>query len=155
MPIKEARALSYDNMLNVSLQLKTFQEKFENCNVKVISILDKDLPRIFPEDNENVITLVFPDADPERRDEYEVTSEHYCTPEQEKKIVEFIDKAHQDPRDIAVLVNCKFGMCRSGAVVDYIGQTCCLGFWNQKNKNPQIVPNYWVRHLLFKEYYSK
>jgi protein-tyrosine phosphatase len=83
------------------------------------------------------------------------TNKEYCTVEQAKQMVNFIDDAHSDPRNVLLLVNCKFGMCRSGAVVDYAGQVCHLSFWEQKNRNPQIVPNYWVRNLMFEEFYTR
>lgn len=157
MPIIEARAIPYENMLDFKLNhLPGIDLNHPTQTVKIISILDHDLPRIFEEDTKDVITLVFPDADP-RKDLHptEYTNKDYCTPEQAKQMVYFIEDAHRDPRNVLLLVNCKFGMCRSGAVVDYAGQVCQLSFWEQKHRNPQIVPNYWVRHLMFDEFYTK
>lgn len=166
MTIVDARALQYEQMIAVKnkqpINLLSTEKLKEYDSIRVISILDPNLDRIFENDIENkIITLVFHDAEPtaieNNKDlDFEPPPEHlYMTKQQAGKILDFIEDAQNSQEKILLLVNCKYGMCRSGAVVDFVGNICNLGYWNTKNSNPQIVPNHWVQYLLFQEYFKR
>lgn len=165
MPIVDARAIQYDQMVNftknlpVSLpaNLQSEEGKIqEHDAVKCISITDIGMQKIFENDNENVCTAVFNDCEPGRIDFIPPPeSPEFMTDQQAEKMVDFIEKIHALPERVLLLVNCKHGMCRSGAVVDFVGMTCGLGYWNTRRKNPQIVPNHWNQYLLLREHFKR
>lgn len=159
MTIVDARALSYNQMLAFA-QKQPFEmngEPVEQYDViKIISITDHDLPKIF-NDGENVITCVFSDIEPNgqlAKDFVPTSGDNFLSEEDAAKMVEFIKKAHDLPEKVLFLVNCKYGQCRSGAVVDFIATIHNHGAWKTNRRNPQIVPNQWVKYSLFREYYK-
>ena len=164
MPIVDARAIQYDQMVNytngkpisiaadVSLEEARIQP---HDIIKCISITDVGMKRIFENDSDNVCSVVFNDCEPGNIDFIPGPESGFMTDQHAEKIVDFIEKIHALPEKVLVLVNCKFGMCRSGAVVDFIGVTCGLGYWNTRKKNPQIVPNHWNQYLLMREHFKR
>ena len=158
MTIQEARAISYNEMVNMvngrPLQLngnEPIRAGYEE--VHVVSITDHDLPKIFNEDTFNILTVVFSDIEAGSMEYEPKDGEHFLTSSEAKDIVEFIERAHLSDKKILLLVNCKFGMCRSGAVVDYAATRCALGCYDTQRRNPQILPNQWVKYQLFKEHF--
>lgn len=160
MPIVDARAISYDNMQRfaagqpVQLQTQNGGDIQPHDAVWVISITDHDLPKIFA-DSDRVLTLVFSDIEPMDPKFVPPDDSHYMKEAQAVQVLDFIEKAQQSPDKIMLLVNCRHGMCRSGAVVSFVGNVCGLGYWNTQRRNPQIVPNHWNQLLLFKEHFKR
>lgn len=165
MPIVDARALQYDQMVNLKnkqpislpVNIQSEEGKIQNHDVvKVISITDIGMPQIFDLEDENVCMVVFNDCEPGRID-FVPTEEspEFMTDKHAEKLVDFIEKIHNLPEKVLLLVNCKHGMCRSGAVVDFVGVTCGLGYWNTRRRNPQIVPNHWNQYLLMREHFKR
>lgn len=162
MPIVDARAIPYDQMVNfasgkgVSLHASNTPESAVQPHdaVAIISITDSQLPKLF-NDSDKVCTLEFADIEPMNIEFIPPPDSEYMTVDHAKKVVEFIENIHLIPEKTLVLVNCRHGMCRSGAVVDFIGMTCGLGYWNTRKRNPQIVPNHWVQYLLLQEHFVR
>jgi protein-tyrosine phosphatase len=165
MPIVDARAIQYNQMINYlqrnPVEIHAEGEKGtiqQHDKVNIISITDADqvaLPRIFTEDTDDVCTLVYDDTEPSGLVSITDFEPHppYMLRSDAKRIVAFIERVHARPERVLMLVNCKFGMARSGAVVDFIGMTCNLGYWNTRNRNPQIIPNHWNSYLLMEEHF--
>jgi predicted protein tyrosine phosphatase len=163
--IVDARAVMYDQMVNFvqngNISFHADVSKPENSLqkhdlIKIISVTDIGMPRIFEKNTDNICSLVFNDVEPGKIDFIANTEQiEFMTPEQAKQVVDFIEKIHELPEKVLLLVNCKFGMCRSGAIVDYASLRAGLGFWATKRRNPQIVPNHWVQYLLMQEFFKR
>jgi predicted protein tyrosine phosphatase len=165
--IVDARAITYLEMENyvnkrpVSLHVNVNTEEGKiaaHDEICIVSITDVDMQRIFKESIPGkVCSLVFNDCEPNGIPTFkpDTTMPEFMTSAQANELVDFIDDLHSSNKRILLLVNCKHGMCRSGAVVNYVGHIASLGFWSTKRKNPQIVPNYWVQYQLFKAHFEK
>jgi hypothetical protein len=159
MPITEVRAVPYQEMVNFSqgnpVHL-TGESPNPACNdIWVISVTEKDLAPIYTEVTEKVLPLVFADIDPGNPDFIPPQDSQFMTREQAVQVVDFLERAHSSPNKVLLLVNCRHGMCRSGAIADFAANVYGLGFWETRRKNPQMVPNYWVRYRLFDEYFKR
>ena len=158
MTIREAFAISYTEMSLISKGLKVTWPGLPPTSaceeIWVISITDSTLPKLF-QDSEKILTLEFADIDPQNPSFNPPENTEFMKPEQAVKAVDFLERAQASDKEILLLVNCRHGMCRSGAVMDFAANVYGLGFWDTKKKNPQSVPNYWVRFLLFKEYFRR
>lgn len=124
-------------------------------DIWVISVTDEDLPKLFAKDSDKILTLVFADIDPQNPSFIPPPDTQFFKPEMAVQVVDFLEKAHASPSNVLLLVNCRHGMCRSGAIIDYAANVYGVGFWDTKRKNPQMVPNYWVRYNLFKEHFRR
>lgn len=169
MTIKDARALTYQQMASFKegkpIQLFSQNQIHPHNSIRVISILNPEQPEIYSHEdvlraNGRLQVHVFKDIEPVSFAEQAAVNfvppaDHfYMTREQARKIVKMIREAQASNEEVFFLVHCTHGMCRSGAVVDFIFNVCGLGYWNCKNSNPQIVPNHWVQRLLFQEWFS-
>jgi hypothetical protein len=160
MPIVEARAIPYNEMVNlVTGKPVNFFGKvpvIPQEKLWMISITDPETPPIFACDSANVINLKFKDIDPQNIDFVPPPDNiDYMRPEQARKIVDFLKMAHADPMKSLLVVNCHQGWCRSGAIVDFVGTVFGLGFYAMRDRNPQMLPNHWVRYLLFQEWFKQ
>lgn len=124
-------------------------------DIWVISVTDEDLPKLFTADSDKILTLVFADIDPQNPSFIPPADTQYFKPEMAVQVVDFLEKAQASSSNVLLLVNCRHGMCRSGAIIDYAANVYGVGFWDTKRKNPQMVPNYWVRYNLFKEHFRR
>lgn len=158
MPIVDARAISYDQMVNFAtgkpIQVQSQIQMEPHDTVAIVSITDNSLPRLF-QSNDRVLAVEFADIEPMDISFVPPAGTEYMTEAQAVEIVSFIENVHSRPEKTLLLVNCRHGMCRSGAVVDFTGMTCGLGYWNTRKRNPQIVPNHWVQYLLMKEHFKR
>jgi hypothetical protein len=159
MPIKEVRAVPYQEMVNFSKGQPVHiqgEPPDPSCNeVWVISVIDKELSPIFLTESERVLPLSFADIDPQNPAFVPPTDSEFMKPEQAVQVVDFLERAHSSPKNVLLMVNCRHGMCRSGAIVDFAANVYGLGFWETRRKNPQMVPNYWVRYLLLNEFFKR
>lgn len=160
--IVDARALSEEAMIKLAQTgtlLVPYQITNENAIQShdlavVISIRDKTMSKFFT-DSETCCVVEFADIEPMNPEFVPPADSEYMTDEHANKILNFIEKYHNDPRRIILFVHCRHGMCRSGAVADVAGMICGLGYWNTRRRNPQIVPNHWVQFLLYRNYFQK
>ena len=166
--IVDARAIRYEEMINlvekrpVNFHSGTSSDLTkipEFDRIAVISVVDVvDMPKIFESSVPGkVCSLVFNDCEPQDIPNFipNESQPEFMTEMQAKEVVDFVDDLHQSKEKILLLVNCKHGMCRSGAIVAYTGNVCSLGFWNMQRHNPQIVPNHWVLYKLFEQHFKK
>ena len=158
--IVDARAISYNQMVMFT-QKQPFELQGEPIQpydtIKIISITDKELPKIF-NDSDDVLTSVFADIEPTvgtYKPSFIPDNPDYMVEEHAVGIIEFLEKIHALPEKVLLLVNCRHGIARSGAVVDYTSTVYGIGYWNNKRRNPGIVPNQWVSYLLFKEHFKR
>jgi len=159
LPIVDARALSYQQMVafikKQPVQIQSDEAIVPHDTVKIISITDPDVPKLFFEEVGKVITFNYRDIEATCEPEKYTPSPEHMTQEDAGKIVDFIQEVHALPARVLLLVNCMFGQARSGAIVDYTGNVCGLGYWNTRKRNPQIVPNHWNQFLLFQEFFKR
>ena len=164
MTIVDARTLTYEQMVNFKnkrpvsfvADISSVEGKIQDYElVKIISITDLGMEKIWENDSSQVCTVVFNDCEPLDINFVPEPNSIWMKDEDAKKIVDFIEETHALKEKVLMLVNCKFGMARSGAVVDFIGMTCGLGYWNTRRRNPQIVPNHWNQYLLAKEHFRR
>ena len=155
--IIDARAINYETMLNFSrsgkLRLSAPPEDGVQA-LAIISITDFGIENIFPEDTKEIIQLKFADADPCDVTTPDGKFPELMTTDQAIKIFNFIEKIHKKPKKYMIVVNCMMGMCRSGAIVDYIANMYGLGFHVTRQRNPIIIPNYWVRFKLMEQWFK-
>lgn len=139
------------------------------ARVWVISITDPASPPLFLEMS-NVLPLQFHDVDADRYDPQAITilpsGEWLQDPEAPRTetpqivpftsemaaaVVQFVMRAHNDPEDCSdvLVVNCMAGVSRSGAVADFARVACRVPFESFAKSNRHIVPNPYVRRLLF------
>jgi protein-tyrosine phosphatase len=163
MTIVDSRALSLKQALAIATgQPVPFNpQSIEGDNaiqphdkVVLVSIRDSMMPETF-QDSEDVCVVEFADIEPMNINFVPPEDSEYMTEAHAKKILEFITKWHSRPERVLFLVHCRHGMCRSGAVADFVGLICGLGYWNTRRRNPQIVPNHWVQYQLFKAHFKQ
>jgi len=117
-------------------------------NVAVISILDSDAERLF-EDDHKTLTLWFDDIHPTTV--YTIGSCYHHSPisyVQAKLLIEFVMKLDFNKIN-KIMVHCTAGICRSGAVVDFLRVVLDVNDIQFCRDNPNIIPNAWVRDLLW------
>jgi predicted protein tyrosine phosphatase len=162
MPIVDVRAISYEQMKSF-IEQKPLDLKFipgggeivNHNKIYIISITDPHVPKLFQQELDNVITFTYKDVEVRTGQNlftFTPGDEGHMTDEHANKIIDFIEKAHSSEENIMLLVNCMFGMCRSGAIADFVGNIYGFGCWDTKKRNPNILPNHWNQFLLFKEY---
>jgi predicted protein tyrosine phosphatase len=68
-----------------------------------------------------------------------------------RRVCAFVDRAHRDDAasDDLLLVNCHAGVSRSGAIADFARTVVGMDYGEFRRLNPQVVPNVFVRRLLF------
>lgn len=139
--------LAYSTNKPVSIQGDKPIEPYDK--VVLVSIIDSSMPKPFS-DSDQICVVNFADIEPMDISFQPPENSEYMKEADAVKIFEFIKKWHSRPERVLFLAHCKHGMCRSGAVVDFVGMFCGLGYWNTRLRNPQIVPNHWVQFLLYK-----
>ncbi|MFO0609876.1 MAG: hypothetical protein U0324_42350 [Polyangiales bacterium] len=74
-----------------------------------------------------------------------------------ERTVDFVARAHRDDpaRRDALLVQCHAGVSRSGAVADFARTLAGVPYDDFRRENPQVVPNVWVRRLLFEAWEAR
>jgi len=103
----------------------------------LISIADCDTPPVEPHDNfGKVLFLHFDDTDNEN-------DPNAIVEWQVKTIAAFINHARENNKN--VWVNCHAGICRSGAIVELLGQ---LGWMIADEFSPERHPNRLVKELV-------
>jgi predicted protein tyrosine phosphatase len=129
-----------------------FQNKFayilSQPNVAVISILDTDAKRIVDDIRGKVLTVWFDDIHPKTT--MTLASCMDCKAadfDDAKKIINFIKTL--PPEIDFIFVHCTAGICRSGAVVDFLRVVLDVDDVQFVSDNPGIIPNDWVLDLLW------
>jgi predicted protein tyrosine phosphatase len=154
--IKTVKAISYQDMKDY-LDGRSNQAKFiadKHDSVWLISITD---PNVLPivKLSPKSLPLQFHDADPGPLPTTSQKFRHiqFFDMHQARKIANFIVNAQKsgDSNDI-LLVNCMAGISRSGAIADTARALLSIDYQEFKNLNPQIIPNRWVKGLLFKAF---
>lgn len=122
--------------------------------IVLVSICDSTMEKPF-RDSADICAVEFADIEPMNIDFQVPPGTEYMTEAHAQKVFDFIKKWHSAPEKVLFLAHCRHGMCRSGAVVDFVGMFAGLGYWNTRRRNPQIVPNHWVQfqlnQVLFRE----
>lgn len=160
MPIKAVLAIPYQEMVHFATGQPVClpgdeMDPNQTNDIWVISVTDVELPPIFPPNVDKVLPLVFADIDPGNPDFVPPPDSQFMREEQAIQVVDFLEKAHASPTNVLLLVNCRYGQCRSGAIIDFAANVYGVGFWETKRRNPQMVPNYWVRYRLFHEHFKR
>lgn len=117
-------------------------------NVAIISILDSEDEQLF-QDDYKTLTLWFDDIHPTTVNT--LASCSHCdsmTINQAKLLIEFIMKL-DTTKITKIIVHCTAGVCRSGAVVDFLHVILDVDDKQFLKDNPNIIPNTWVRDLLW------
>lgn len=117
-------------------------------SVAIISILDSGEKRLF-EDDHKTKTFWFDDIHPTTVMTigtcYDYVPMSY---KQAKELIDFVMKL--DTNEITkIIVHCTAGICRSGAVVDFLRIIFDVDDIEFLKDNPNILPNTWVRDLLW------
>lgn len=124
-------------------------------NIAWISILDTDAERIFEDDCLH-LTLWFDDIHPKTTMTVGSCMDlHAMDFNQAKKIISFIENINQrngwktfEEID-TIIVHCTAGVCRSGAVADFLRVILDVDDVWFANANKHIIPNDWVLDLLW------
>jgi predicted protein tyrosine phosphatase len=151
--IVDSRAFSFEQIIafanKQSVPVAGDQPVQPHDKVVLVSIVDSSMPKPF-QDSDDICVVEFADIEPMNIKFQPPEDSEYMKEAHAVKILEFIKKWHARPEKVLFLAHCKHGMCRSGAVADFVGLFCGLGYWNTRKRNPQIVPNHWVQFQLFK-----
>lgn len=67
-----------------------------------------------------------------------------------KQIIDVVKEMQQDERKMTCIVHCDAGVSRSGAVGEFINDFCRLDYLHFKDKNANIVPNFFIKSMLRK-----
>jgi len=118
-----------------------------NLNTAIISILDHDVTRIFDNNNRS-LTVWFDDIHPTT-----TNTLHSCLDCKAMSVFDAIDIIQfikQLPSDVDIIVvHCTAGICRSGAVIDFLRVILDVDDTEFATMNSHIIPNTWVRDLLW------
>lgn len=137
--------------------VETEKDRFANAkNVAVISIIDSEAEPVFQNDTDNIITLRFDDIHPTTTMTLASCMDFKAMDMNDaKKIVRFVRQIlafneHTTGTKIdTIVVHCTAGICRSGAVVDFLRVVLDVhDLWFVQHNN-HIIPNEWVRDLLW------
>ena len=120
----------------------------------VVSIIDSGVNPVFHKDAGNVLTVVFDDVHPTTVGTIKLCEGCvHMTPKQANEIIDFImDNIKGKKR---IIVHCTAGICRSGAVVDFLSRILPIDMEWFKTHNTHIIPNEWVRDLLWCQWMTK
>ncbi len=121
-----------------------------DCPSNAFEGWDDGAPAPLVADRDDRLALVFDDVEP---DPGEAPSPRVrpFSPAMAERAVAFLERAHRDDpaRRDALFVQCHAGVSRSGAVADFARTLAGIPYDDFRRENPQIVPNAWVRRLLF------
>ena len=123
---------------------KEYWEKEDNL---LISIMSSYRPPIFEKDTDRTITLFFDDIYPcrwiysNKKDKYPYK---FCSSEDAKKIVEFIQRHSKSDKKETLYVQCTLGIYRSGAVARYALKYSRMNISDFYRLNKKISPNGWI-----------
>ena len=65
-----------------------------------------------------------------------------------KSVISFVDRLNREKEDSSLIVHCRAGISRSGAVGTFACDFCGINYDDFKCINPNIFPNYHVLRLL-------
>jgi len=140
--IKTVIALSKDEFLGV---LKGDRPD----NRAYISILDADAGEIIPTGS---TTLSQKFADWNAWSDICVSDKGAMTYTQAVEMVKFICALHSRNKEYNLIVHCSAGVCRSGAVAQFVHVVCQTDTKFFDKHNNHIIPNIWVLNLLASVY---
>lgn len=131
------------------------KDKFlEQKNVALISILDSDAERLI-QNSDRAITLFFDDIHPKTTMTLGSCMDYHAMDfDQSTKLVKFIKNIFFTNENFGgeidtFVVHCTAGICRSGAVADFLRVVFDVDDeWFLAN-NHQIIPNDWVLDLMW------
>lgn len=155
MTINSVRAIPYIEMKKFLqeevTEISEFVLKFDN--VWIISITNIDTMPIVNQ-TAKTLPLQFDDYDPGDNGLKKAIKKGYkpLTIYQAEKIAKFVINANSNVGNDLLLVNCMAGISRSGAVVDVVRNLVQINYDEFKRLNSQIIPNRWVKKLLFKAF---
>lgn len=115
-------------------------------SVAIISILDSGEERVF-EDDHKTKTFWFDDIHPTTV--MTVASCYDYKSMSVKQAEELIDFVMRLDKINKIIVHCTAGICRSGAVADFLRVILDVDDIVFLKDNPNIIPNTWVRDLLW------
>ena len=117
-------------------------------NVAIISILDTDAKREFDNIPGKALTVWFDDIHPTTTCTVGMCFDfHAADINDAKEIIHFVK--HLPENIDTIFVHCTAGICRSGAVVDFLRVIFDIDDVQFTKDNPNILPNDWVRDLLW------
>ena len=156
MPIVACKAVPYASMLTYAaaprnMAFDWIRQQYDR--VWIVSVTDAAIAPIFPTETGNIITLRFDDIDMDDPDGAKMLATGRYKPmskQEAKKIVGFIRRAHGDPGNSLLLVNCMAGISRSGAIVTHAKDVCGISDDKFHAMNPRIIPNDYMLRLLSK-----
>lgn len=116
--------------------------------VAIISILDTDAKREFEDIPGKALTLWFDDLHPTTTGTVSMCLDMKAADINDaRSIIKFIK--HLPEGVNTIFVHCTAGICRSGAVVDFLRVVLDVDDIQFAKDNPNIVPNDWVRDILW------
>lgn len=115
----------------------------------VISVIDSGEEPIFNNEHRHIKTFFFDDIHPTTVNTlgccYDYKPMNY---QQAKDLIHFV-MSNVDESINTVIVHCTAGVCRSGAIVDFLRVVLDVDDIQFVRDNPNILPNEWVRDLLW------
>ena len=121
----------------------------------VISIIDSNVEPVFNNEHHHIKTFFFDDIHPTT-----VNTIGGCYDYRPMKIWQAKDLIHfvmsnVDESINSIIVHCTAGVCRSGAIVDFLRVILDVDDIQFARDNPNILPNTWVRDLLWSVWSEK
>lgn len=130
-----------------AVAINTKTEVINHPKIAMISILSTDDERIF-DDTDKAITLWFDDIHPKTTMTVSSCMDYNAMNVNHAMII--IDFIKNLSDDISmIVVHCTAGICRSGAVADFIRVVCDVDDVEFLAMNPHIIPNTWCLDLLW------
>ena len=132
---------------NIIRYRKEILQDLNDNKISLISIHDFDLPLIIQ--HQNVLNLWFDDIEPTyKKNGYILEDQIEFSLHHADAIVKFCEDAYSNGiRNF--IVNCTAGICRSGAVGEWIAWRFGYDLNQFMKNNSGILPNRWVQTMLY------
>jgi len=131
--------------LNKNIILSGDIATMNNCNrLAIISIFNSDSISPF-EQKQEILALAFDDVTHNESTQFTFMSNTQAT-----EIVDFVNKSHNSPDSVVLLIHCDKGISRSGAVGEFARRVAGISRHELLKENPRIWPNPAILNLLLK-----